>query len=639
MVAAGLMPAAMVYALRLLRDELYVEPATGASYHLLAASLTVIASVVFATLFSRRIGRVIDTALDLSRRDREKASIGEDRAGFLADITDPLEPILDVAEARKLELDTLRECVEELEMARAQLHAAWECTGDAILVVRHETGDVISANGNFRTLFGLEEESLRDLGYSLLKSCIAGRFVDAERFEETWSALASLESECVDEEWDLSGTDAGALRVTSRPVTSRDGAVRARLWLFHDLTSERRLRQSLEQAQRLESVGRLAGGVAHDFNNILTGIIGNLALAEDGCGDESGAEDPNQKLIVSAKRAGERAAQLVRQLLGYSRKADVHVERLDVNLLLRDVESLIRHTLEPGVRFETDLKEGVWPIRGDWTQIEQVVLNMCVNARDALQDGEGEIELGSANVTITEEDAAKDDELEAGEFVKISIRDTGEGMSANVINRIFDPFFTTKDAGKGTGLGLAISGEIIRQYGGWLICESTKGEGTLFEIYLPRDEEETEVLVEGDSRVRSGSTGGNETILLVDDEELVRAVAERMLVRRGYTILSASDGDEAVEIFDRERENIDLVMLDLTMPKVSGKAAFRMLRERQSDLPVILCSGYVVDTEAFAKETGLHADGALQKPFNPEELLGEVRRVLDDFSGVILTAE
>ena len=172
-----------------------------------------------------------------------------------------------------------------------------------------------------------------------------------------------------------------------------------------------------------------------------------------------------------------------------------------------------------------------------------------------------------------------------------------------------------------------------------MVCESTPGEGTIFEIYLPRDHREEMEVLDADPRVVSGAMEGSETILLVDDEELVRTVAERMLERRGYQVLCASDGDEAVEIFDKEGETIDVVLLDLTMPKVSGRAAFRMLRERSADLPVILCSGYVVDTEAFAEETGLRPDGALQKPFDPQELFSEMRRVLDGHSGVILAPE
>lgn len=273
-------------------------------------------------------------------------------------------------------------------------------------------------------------------------------------------------------------------------------------------------------------------------------------------------------------------------------------------------------------------------IRGDATQILQVLMNMCVNAKDALT-GEGTITLTTANVTVDSLHAARWD-AEEGDYVRICVRDDGEGIPPDILERIFEPFFTTKDQGKGTGLGLATSYGIVQQHGGWIECTSEVGEGTMFSVFLPRISERIPARREEAAAPQrpAARIGGTETILLVDDEPPVRFVAESVLRHHGYAVLTADDGLRGIEAIRENGDRIAMVLLDLTMPKLSGKETFGRIKELRPDVPVVICSGYLLNEDDFRADTGFVPDGYVQKPYDLNRLVATVREVIDSKGAV-----
>ncbi len=521
----------------------------------------------------------------------------------------------------------LRESQSELEALTSQLRAAYESTREAILVVQPD-GTIIAANNHIQEFFGIDpSENIAALPFERFMARVQPCFPEDSDPASRWKLYESNPTGIVEEEWAVTAPEERMLSVYTAPVKNHRGESISRLWMFRDVTEQRRLEQGLQQAQKLEAVGRLAGGIAHDFNNLLTGIIGNLSLAQME-GEDSAHGDP-QRFIASAKKAGQRAAELVRQLLGFSRRSHLQLAQTDVNDLALEIQDLLVHTIDPRVSIDVDLPDGLWHANADATQIQQVVMNMCVNAVDAMQEDGGRIQLSTRNVQLTEEQASMMSMgAPAGKYVRISVQDNGHGMPPEIRERIFEPFFTTKDPGKGTGLGLATSYGIIRQHGGWIVCESEVGQGTHFLIYLPGVEATTPIAQAEDTPTEIHN--GSETVLLVDDEQVVRAVAQGALERHGYTILCASDGEEALSICREQGADIDAIILDLTMPRLSGRETFIQLQETENPPPVILCSGYMVDLDTFEQETGTRPAGAVQKPFNLDQLSQAVRSAVDD---------
>jgi CheY-like chemotaxis protein len=299
-----------------------------------------------------------------------------------------------------------------------------------------------------------------------------------------------------------------------------------------------------------------------------------------------------------------------------------------VNQVLEEVHGLLKSTTDPAISISMDCSDDLWTIEADSTQVEQVVMNMCVNAIDAMSEMGGDLVLATANKSLNSSMLSKYPGREEGDFIEIRVSDNGIGMPSDVMAKLFEPFFTTKEQGKGTGLGLATSYGIVKQHGGWIECESEVGVGSNFSIFLPRKDVRNENLKplanEDDTDVN-----GTETILVVDDEDLVRRVAEGALKCYGYSTFSACNGKEALKVLEENQDEIMLVLLDLTMPVMSGKETLAVIRERFTDVPVVVCSGYMVDLEGFEDETGLRPDSAIQKPYNVNDLAKRVREVLD----------
>ncbi len=405
------------------------------------------------------------------------------------------------------------------------------------------------------------------------------------------------------------------------PLTVAEGGAPERLLVTLTDTSERRrLEDELRQAQKMEVVGELAGGIAHDFNNLLTVILGNVPLALA----DLPPDHPAAQGLRDSEVAARRAAELTRQLLTFSRRSSLQPRALDLNELVEEAVRLLAHTLGPRVEIESRLARELWQVRADPSRMSQMLINLCVNARDAMPEG-GKLSLATRNVTRTGEPAGSSGIGRQGDFVELTVRDTGRGMTPDVMARIYEPFFTTKGSDRGTGLGLSVVFGIVRQHGGWIECESAPGHGTCFGVYLPRLEG---AAAASRSLPSTGAPGGTETVLLVEDEEVVRTVAQTILERKGYRVLVAGDGHEALEVFRRHRADIALVVLDLAMPKLEGGEVLRDLLREKPDLRVIIATGYVTQPDREHLEK-LGASAFLDKPFRPDDLAACVREVLD----------
>ena len=517
---------------------------------------------------------------------------------------------------------SLRDSQKELEGTSAQLRASYEAARDGIIVIG-TNGDFIAANQRVIDYFKFTEK-LESFDVVAFAQKVKSSFEEPEKFVADWLRLNSDSAMTEEVEWVMSSPVERVLSVYSSPVLLPDGMQIARFWSFHDVTEERRLQKGLEQAQKMEAVGRLAGGVAHDFNNLLTGIIGNLSLVKT---SEDGDSD-SREFIVSAKRASQRAAELVKQLLGFSRQSHLELDYCQVNEVIDEVMGLLKSTTDPKISISSNCFENLWTVEADGTQVEQVIMNLCVNAIDAIDCPDGKLEIKTRNVSFMDKRSNDESGCEIGDYVRVSVSDNGMGMSSETKAKLFEPFFTTKEQGKGTGLGLATSYGIVEQHGGWIECDSELGVGSSFSIFLPRKDAPVRA-----SRVIVNevceSTDGDETILVVDDEDVVRKVAEGALKAHGFKTLSASNGKEALEILDKRSSEVMLVLLDLTMPVMSGKETLALIRERFEGMPVIVCSGYMVDLEGFEDETGFRPDAAIQKPYEIKSLASKIRDLID----------
>ena len=396
-------------------------------------------------------------------------------------------------------------------------------------------------------------------------------------------------------------------------------------WSFsaflRDITERKQLQQQLIQSQKMEAVGRLAGGIAHDFNNLLTAIFGYTDLLTEELPEGSQA----RKDVAEIRKAGERAASLTRQLLAFSRQQVLQPIVLSVNALVADVETMLRRLIGADVELRTTLAPDAGNVRADPGQLEQVILNLAVNARDAMPTG-GKLTIETQNVELGEMYAEARQPVVPGAYVMLAVSDTGVGMDAKTQARIFEPFFTTKEAGKGTGLGLATVYGIVKQSGGYIWTYSEPGHGATFKVYLPQVEAPVEATVRPPEPGRT--LGGTETVLLAEDDELLRPLARGLLEKLGYTVLDAGTAAAALALAHAHGGPIHLLLTDVVMPGESGRQLARRLGEVRPDMRVLYTSGYSDDAIVHhgMLEPGLNY---LQKPFTPATLARSVREVLD----------
>ena len=405
-------------------------------------------------------------------------------------------------------------------------------------------------------------------------------------------------------------------------IVSRDflfAGRHARLVLAIDVTDQRRLEEQLRQSQKIEAVGQLAGGIAHDFNNLLTVIKGNVELALHQLPPAS----PLRNDLDQIAHAASRAALLTRQLLAFSRKQVLKPAVLDLTEVVAEAERMLRRVIGEDLRFVTELAPTVSRVTADRGQIEQVLVNLVVNARDAMPAG-GVLTVATGDVTFSPAEAAAR-HIVPGPYVTLRVSDTGVGMDEATRSRIFEPFFTTKPIGRGTGLGLATVHGVVHQSGGFVTVESTPRVGSSFTVFLPR----TTHLEHPNRATASGHAieRGSETILLVEDEDEVRTVARRVLTEAGYTVLEAANANEAIELFDRSRSEVSMLVSDVVMPGLNGHELSQMLRRHAPTLRTLFVSGYSFD--ARGDSSGVDDESFLAKPYDPTDLARRVRSILD----------
>jgi two-component system, cell cycle sensor histidine kinase and response regulator CckA len=389
-----------------------------------------------------------------------------------------------------------------------------------------------------------------------------------------------------------------------------------------DVSEQKALETKFAQSQKMQAVGQLAGGVAHDFNNLLTVIIGNCEFLLM----RHPAGDPSFKEINEVHQNALRAASLVSQLLAFSRKQTMQPKTLALGDVIGELAQMLRRLVGEGITLKVEKDADLWPVHADEAQLGNAIINLVVNARDAMPQG-GVVTIKTGNESVGAASALGTAIMPAGDYVVIEVADTGIGMSKEIQSKIFDPFFTTKPVGQGTGLGLATVYGIVKQSGGFITVDSEVGEGTAFRIYLPRQRVDASAAAEVAAPAPPRDVTGQDTILLVEDEEAVRSFAARALRMRGYNVLEASGGEEALEIVKSGHAEIQLLITDVVMPNMDGPTMVRHVKELKPDLAVIFMSGYA--EEAFRRNDQNSEDiHFLPKPFGLKQLAAKVKDVI-----------
>jgi two-component system cell cycle sensor histidine kinase/response regulator CckA len=498
-----------------------------------------------------------------------------------------------------------------------------------------KTGKIARANAPFERLF-----------HGIVKGEVLppeGRHIFAAIAERDRPALQAAVARAADGQGDIAPVDAMLAGAGSRSaliyvsaVDDEERDAEAAIVYAIETTEQRALEAELARSEKMKSVGQLAGGIAHDFNNVLSAIM----MATDFLLNAHRPTDPSFQDIMQIKQNTNRAASLVRQLLAFSRRQTMRPQVLDLRETLSELTMLLRRLLGEKVSLEVVHGRDLWPVKVDISQFEQVIVNLAVNARDAMPDG-GKLMVRTANVAAAESARYAQEPMPAADYVMLEVSDTGSGIPQDIIEKIFEPFFSTKEVGKGTGLGLSTVYGIVKQTDGFIFPESEVGRGTTFRIFLPRyvaSAEELRTLNESEAPPIAGSAPtleskpaadltGHGTILLVEDEEGLRGLNARGLTSRGYTVLQAGNGVEALEIFEAQKGEVDLVVSDVVMPEMDGPTLLKELRARKPEVKIIFVSGYAEDAfEKHLPEGGQFA--FLAKPFPLKQLVAAVKETM-----------
>ena len=507
---------------------------------------------------------------------------------------------------------TERKRAERTEALRLESESRYqrlvENIDDAIITTDRERR-LVFANRRFREWFGIKEG---ETGGVLLESCVAPEWRAAVREQHRRRMAGEAAADHL--EWEGIRADGSRIWVEALMTTVEEaGRIVGTQSALRDVTERKRLEAQYLQAQKMESVGRLAGGVAHDFNNLLTVINGySELLASKLAGNAQLGE-----IVAQIHHAGERAAELTMQLLTFSRKQAAQAKPLDLNLVLEDAEKLLRRVLGEDIDLVSIPGEGLGRVLADRGQMQQVLMNLVVNARDSMPDG-GTLTIETRNMLADDVLVAQHPELKPGRYVHLCVTDTGIGMTDEVLRQVFEPFFTTKEKGKGTGLGLATVQRIVRQCGGAIRVESEVGKGARFHLYFPRTEAAVQAAAGGGGSVTVAR--GSETVLVVEDQAAVRQLTEEILRSHGYEVLEAGSGPQAMELAAGYAGKIDLLITDVVLPHMNGRALAESLQRARPEMKVLYISGYSEETVG-----GL---SYLAKPYSAEALAAKVRETL-----------
>ena len=535
--------------------------------------------------------------------------------------------------SRTLVLNRARgEAADPQRAAEVRFMRFFQSTPMAIATV-DKAGRISRTNTLFARMF---QSSLKGDTNSIL-SVVSER--DREALEGAIRRAAERQSEIPPVDTALAGGDDRWARFYVSAVEDDEPDAETAIVYALETTNQRTLENQVNQRARMESVGQLAGGIAHDFNNVLSAIM----MATDFLLNAHKPTDPSFQDIMQIKQNANRAASLVRQLLAFSRRQTLRPQVLDLNDVVAELNMLLRRLIGEKVELKPVLGRDLWPVKADISQFEQVIVNLAVNARDAMPDG-GKLTVRTANVTAQECAAYGYKGMPAADYVLVEVTDTGTGIPPEIIDKIFEPFFSTKEVGKGTGLGLSTVYGIVKQTGGFVYPDSTIGKGTLFRIFLPRHVPSAEEVADAMPRTEApgiaGAQGdaeapgraaadmtGQGTILLVEDEEGLRALNARGLKSRGYSVIEAGNGVEALEVFEGAGGKVDLVVSDVVMPEMDGPTLLKELRKKNPDLKMIFVSGYA--EEAFEKSLPAGEKFAfLPKPFTLKQLIEQVKETM-----------
>ena len=501
------------------------------------------------------------------------------------------------------------------------LAAVIEQASNAVLIF-DATGKALYINPAFETVCGISSEEVIGTSIYTLECCKKNRNFH-RALEETMSHGEVRSGRFVNQRSDGSRYE---VDVNIAPVRRLSDAAAIRyVAIMREVTHEVHLEKQLRSAQKMEAIATLSGGIAHDFNNILAAIITNTEMTLDDVNEDN----PLREHLQIVLKAGLRGKDLVKQILTISRQGDQERQSVQVEKVVNECLLLLRASLPSTIEICKGIDPNLAPVPADPSQLHQVILNLCTNAADAMQEKGGILEVRLADIRITAQDARINPSLHPGSYLKMTVKDTGYGMERAVMERIFDPFYTTKGRGKGTGLGLSVVHGIVKSHGGTLTVESEPGKGSVFEVFLPRISCVDNIVAKP---VALPAQGGNECILLVDDEEDLVFAGKKMLERLGYSVVAGTDSREMLKLFRAKPESFDLVITDQTMPHLTGEMLAREMLALRADLPIILCSGMGSSGNSGVSSERARAVGIRElvtKPFEREEMTRVIRRLLD----------
>jgi len=516
--------------------------------------------------------------------------------------------------AETTHLKQLAKSAEALRKSEQQYRTLFDESRDAIYVTTKE-GRFVDINQSALDLLGYTREEMLELDARKMYVNPDDRHLFQQEIEKR-GAVRNYKIKFRKKD----GMEIDCLN-TSTVSRTDNGTIIGYQGIIRDVTEQRQLEAQLQQAQKMEAVGTLAGGIAHDFNNVLQAISGYVELLLI----KKEKKDPDIRYLNQIDRSAQRATELTKQLLIFSRKVKSELRPVDLNQEVIQVHELLQRIIPKMIDIELNLAEDIKIINADPMHLEQIMMNLGINAKDSMPDG-GKLVFETKNIILDEEYCKAHTGAVTGEYVLLAISDAGHGMDKEILEHIFEPFFTTKEIGKGTGLGLAMVYGIVKSHNGYIVCYSEPGLGTVFKIHFPvLEEANVELSVESEKGAEI--RGGHETILLVDDEKSLLVLGQDMLRKHGYTTITTESGERAIEIYKREKDRIDLVILDIGMPGIGGYKCLQKLLKINPEIKVIMASGYTDSNKVEALEYG--AAGFICKPYRLTDMLDTLRKLLD----------